>query len=99
MNKQEKLNDALPDDKNPQVITVQKGDETFEFTPEDDDVDELIVTGGGGLFVIIDDEEGEDLVYRYPPNTVQEIVYENTGYEELVQEEESEDSEGEESDE
>jgi len=83
-----KLNQALPEDKEPDLVTVNRGDEVFEFNPDSEDVDELIVTGSGGVFVLIEDSGGEDLIYRYPPSSVAEIVYENTGYERPEDEEE-----------
>lgn len=90
--KDSKLNEAIPDDREPECVTVEVGDETFNWTPEDPEVDEIIITGSGGVFVIVEDPDGEDLVYRYGPTSVAEIVYENTGYEELETEPQEESS-------
>lgn len=95
MNKDEKLNEAIPDDREPELVTVQRGDEAFEYTPEDEEVDEIIITGGGGVFVLIEDPDGEDLVYRYGPSSVEEIVYPNTGYDEELDQDEESDNDGE----
>jgi len=83
-----KLNQALPEDKEPELVIVDRGDETFEYTPDSKDVEEIIVTSQGGVFVLIEDDGGEDLIYRYNPTSVAEIVYENTGYEEPEDQEE-----------
>jgi len=81
MNKDKKLNEAIPEDREPELVTVSVGDETFEYNPESPDVDDIIITSGGGVFVLIEDEDGEDLIYRYNASSVEEIVYQNTGYE------------------
>lgn len=89
MDKNDKINEAIPDDREPEKITVSVGDETYEWKPDDPEVDDLVITGGGGVFVIED-----DFVYRYGPSSVEEIVYQNTGYEDLAEHAEEADEEG-----
>jgi len=92
MNKDEKLNEAIPDDREPKQVMVRRGDETFRYTPGDEEVDEIVITGGGGVFVLVEDLDGEDLVYRYGPSSVEEIVYQNTGYDEELDQDQDEES-------
>ena len=82
MSKDEILNQRIPEDREPETVTVDLGDELWTVDPEE--VEELIITSGGGIFVV---HEGK--VLRYNPHRVVEMAYEDTG----LDQEEGEDDE------